>query len=280
VPDDLVAAAVAELYAGSPDAFTTRRAELAADARAAGDRAAAAAIAALRRPTRAAWVVNQLTRSDPAAPRQLTELSAALLAAQQAGDGARLRELSAARAPLLDALADAAFRAAGLTGPPPALRGEVTATLEAALADPEVAAGLAAGTLTKSAQWAGFGQLPASAVPPQPAHGGQAAAARERGAEERAEEEAHRLAAAAAELTARRRLAFKESERALAVALAATAEAETAEERLEAEVRGLEERLTRARAELAVARMRARRAEAAERRARQAVDRLATHHEI
>jgi uncharacterized coiled-coil DUF342 family protein len=47
-----------------------------------------------------------------------------------------------------------------------------------------------------------------------------------------------------------------------------------AEDRLEAEVRHLEQRLTQARDDLAAARMRARHAEAAERRARQAFDRL------
>jgi hypothetical protein len=317
VPDDLVAAAAAELYAGSPEAFTARRVELAAAARAAGDRAAATAIGALRKPTRAAWVVNQLTRSDPTAPAQLTELGAALLAAQRAGDGTRLRELSAARAPLLDSLAGAAFRLAGVTDPPPGLRAEVSATLEAALADPEVAAGLAAGTLTKGSEWAGFGPAPVGspgvtvirpAAPPEAetaeaaelglAPAGavalrsvdgkaapdtyrrdarqrvtpqEAAAARQR----RAEEEAQQAAAAAAEREARQQRAFEESERALAVASTATAEAQAAEERLETEVRRLEERLTSARAELAAARMRARRAEAADRRARLAHERLA-----
>jgi hypothetical protein len=57
-------------------------------------------------------------------------------------------------------------------------------------------------------------------------------------------------------------------------AATATADAEAAEERLEAEVRDLEERLIQARADLAKARLRARHAEAAERRARQTLDRL------
>ncbi len=63
-------------------------------------------------------------------------------------------------------------------------------------------------------------------------------------------------------------------ERTVASAASATAEADVAEERLEAEVRDLEERLIQARADLAKARLRARHAEAAERRARQALDRL------
>ena len=57
-------------------------------------------------------------------------------------------------------------------------------------------------------------------------------------------------------------------------AATARAEAELAEDRLAAEVRDLEERLIQARADLAKARLRARHAEAAERRARQGLERL------
>ena len=71
---DLAAAAVDELYGADPESFTERRTELAAAARDAGDRAAAKAIAALRRPTRAAWVVNLLSRTDPSGPAKLAEL--------------------------------------------------------------------------------------------------------------------------------------------------------------------------------------------------------------
>jgi hypothetical protein len=60
----------------------------------------------------------------------------------------------------------------------------------------------------------------------------------------------------------------------VAITSTAAAEAASAEDRLEAEVHDLEQRLTRARGDLSAARMRARHAEAAERRARQALDRL------
>ena len=156
----LVTSAVAELYDADPQEFTDRRKALAAEARAAGDAAAAKQIAALRKPTRAAWVVNRLARTDPGAPARLASLAAALQAAQQAKDGPRLRELSAARGPLIDALAGQALDAAGVPDPPAGLREEVTATLTAALADPDVAAGFASGTLTRAAQWAGFGVAP------------------------------------------------------------------------------------------------------------------------
>jgi hypothetical protein len=157
---DRLAAAAAELYELAPDEFTGRRGELATAARAAGDRPAAKAIGALRRPTRAAWVANRLARTDPAAAARLAALGAALDAAQRAGEAARLRELSRERWALLDALTAQALSAAGVDDPPPPLRDEVSQTLAAALADPGVAAEFAAGTLTRAARWSGFGLVP------------------------------------------------------------------------------------------------------------------------
>ena len=150
-----VAAAVAELYGADPDVFTERRKALAAAAKEAGDREAAAAIGALRKPTRAAWVVNRLARAEPSAADRMAALAAELRAAEAAKDGRRLRELSAARGALIDSLTDQAL--AGVPDPTAGLRAEVTETLTAALADPETAALFAAGTLTKASQWSGFG---------------------------------------------------------------------------------------------------------------------------
>ena len=338
--DDRLAAAVAELYGTPPEEFTGRRGELAAAARDGGDRAAARAIGALRRPTRAAWVVNRLARADPDAPPRLAEMAAALRAAQQAGQGRRLRELSAERDALIDGLTSQALAAAEVTDSPASLRLEVTQTLTAAMADPGVATDFAAGTLTRAVQWSGFGVLPADAGPgtdagadgdgdagsavagavtgrtttagttrahragptraktagtnraeeagtaraktAPAARGGkagtarsEAATARRQAAEaERQAAEADRLERAAADRAARRREQQEEAERVLASASAAAAEAVGAEDRLEAEVRDLEERLGQARSELTAARLRARRAEAAERRARHALDQL------
>lgn len=343
MPGDRLAAAVAELYGAAPEGFTERRAELAAAARDAGDRAAAKAIGALRRPTRAAWVVNRLARTDPSAPGKLAELAGALRAAQEAKHGPRLRELSAARGALVDALTAQALAAADVPDPPQSLRLEVSETLTAALADPEVAAAFATGTLTRAMQWSGFGVLPAdtdsdsgadeadaggtaasSAARPREAATGEAAAGaggpaakgrerdsgrpsspgragsrpvltdvaqpRRRAGQARGDRAAKAAAARrqaeeaelaqAGERAARRREQYEEAERAVAAASSAAAEALSAEDQLEAEVRSLEQRLTQARGDLAAARMRARHAEAAERRARQALDRLslATHH--
>lgn len=316
---DRVAAAAAELYGADTEAFADRRKELATSARAAGDKSAATAIAALRKPTRAAWVVNRLARADPGAPPRLAAVAAGLLAAERAKDGPRLRELSATRGALIDALTEQALAAAGFPDPPPSLRAEVSATLTAALADPEVAAAFAAGTLTRAVHWSGFGaadfapastadfasaskSAPAGQAAPseQASLGGRAPMGTQRPARSPAGPEApgqpasqatpprppgrvaarvvaaeeQRLVREAAERATRDRNNYEAAERTVAASASAAAEAVAAEDRLEAEVRVLEERLTQARADLTAARLGARRAEAAERRARQARDRL------
>jgi hypothetical protein len=283
---DRVSTAVTELYGADPQEFTDRRKALAAAARAGGDAAAAKRIAALRKPTRAAWVVNRLARADPGAPARLAALGAALRAAEEARDGPRLRELSAARGALIDELTGQALAAAGVTDPSYGLREEVQATLTSALADPDVAAEFAAGALTRAAQWAGFGtasfgfdsdaaapetsslaEAPPAPAAPRPRQSASSRTPAPSPPPPSAAEEAARQAA-------RRREIYADAERAVASAEATTAAAVDVEDRLEAEVWDLEERLTRARTALADARLRARRAEAAERKARQALDRL------
>lgn len=154
---DLLPEAVAELYASSPDEFIKRRDELAARAREVGQAAQAKRIAGLRKPTRAAWIINQLIRADPSAGAQLADLGEQLRAAQSSLDGAAIRDLSLHRRHLIDALARQAFAAAGQSSPPAAVRDEVTATLGAALADPQVAERVRAGTLDRAAHGDGFG---------------------------------------------------------------------------------------------------------------------------
>jgi hypothetical protein len=336
---DLVNAAVAELYGGEPGVFTGRRTALASAAKAAGDASAAAAIAALRKPTRAAWIVNRLSRTDPGAPSRLAALATALRDAERAKDGPRLRELSATRGPLIDALTAQALAAADVRDPPPSLRDEITSTLTAALADPSTAAGFASGTLTRAAHWSGFGAFdltptgeapqdqamspadtaepdisPATARPsatarspavvrspttarspttvqagadrsirPPRTHPPEGGAPRpRRAASGSSDEMAARIAAEsarrqvleAAERADRDREKYEDAERTVASAATAAAGAAAEEDRLEAEVRDLEQRLIRARADLASARLLARRTEAAERRARQSLDRL------
>jgi hypothetical protein len=246
---DLLAEAEAELYTADPDGFTARRTELAGRARDAGEPAVAKKITALRKPTRSAWVVNRLVRSDPEVRSRLDSLAADL---RDASDGSRLRELTAARAKLVDELTRTALE--GLPAPPAAMREEVTATLDAAIADPEVAASL--GTLVRAARYAGFGGF-AAAPPP-------AAAPRK----------TKPPPEPAAEREARRREKIKEAERALADADRDLDSAISAERDLEDSVRRLEAELADARQRLAEARRRSYRAESRQQRAAGQLSRL------
>ncbi|BBY94888.1 hypothetical protein MGALJ_45570 [Mycobacterium gallinarum] len=149
------------LYAAKLQDFTALRAKLAADAKKRGDAEAAKQIAAARKPTTAAHVVNVLVLNDPAVRGRLTGLGERLRAAHAGMDGTVIRELTAEQRRLIDELARAAFETSELNATA-TLRDDVTATLQAAIADPEVAARL--GRLTKAEQWSGFGEFGDTAI--------------------------------------------------------------------------------------------------------------------
>jgi hypothetical protein len=256
---DLLAAAAAELYEADPDEFTQRRQDLAAQAREAGEPAVAKQIAGLRKPTRSAWVVNRLVRADP----QVTSRLAALAAELREGpsmDGTRIRELTAARSRLVDELTRQALQVSDLPAPPAALREEVSATRDAAIADPGVAANL--GTLVRAAHWAGFGLVPVTDGAPAPTP------VPPRKTRTRAPAET------ATEREDRRREKITEAERALAQAGQDVEAATAAEGDLEDAVRRLEADLAGARQRLAEARRQSYRAESRHQRAAQQLSRL------
>jgi hypothetical protein len=251
--EDLLEDAKAELYEADPDGFTARRQELAGHARDAGEPAVAKQINALRKPTRSAWVVNRLVRSDPGVRSRLDALAADL---REAADGARIRELTTARARLVDELTRTAL--AGVPAPAAALREEVTATLDAAIADPDVAGRL--GTLVRAEQYAGFGAGSFVAAP------GPTEPAPVRKPRDPAE--------AAAEREARRQEKINSAERDLAHADTALESALAAERDLEDAVRKLETELASARQRLAEARRQSYRAESRQQRAARELGRL------
>ncbi len=257
-PAGPLADAEAELYQLDPDEFMSRRQDLAARAREAGQSAVARQIAALRKPTRSAWAVNRLVRADPQITGRLDDLAAELRAAERARDGARVRELSAARRRLVDDLTARALSA--LNAPPAALREEVLATFDAALGDPEVAKAL--GTLVRAARWSGFGLAPDGESEPEPPH---PPAEKPKTTEP---------ADAGAEHERRRREKIHLAERAVAEATQAADAASEAEQDLEDTVRQLEAELAEARKRLAEARRQSYRAESRRRRAADELGRL------
>lgn len=218
-------ALVDELYARPPAEFVARRDELAREARASGDRALAAQIKALRRPSVGAWYLNSAVRAGLASLDDLLRLGRELRDAQGRGDFPALRELGARRGPLTSAVvrevsahlagAGVAITSAGLE--------EARTTLVSALADPEVADELSRGRLDRPHVYAGFGDLAGltPSVASTTAPSGQTDDLERRAAEE---------------AVARKELAEAEAELAAATTAreAAEAEAARAKERVDA----------------------------------------------
>ncbi|MCW4385709.1 transposase [Salinibacterium sp. SYSU T00001] len=151
--------AAAEVYGAPLGDFTARRTALAAEAKSAGDKELARAIAGLRRPTTAAWVVNMLARHRAERVAEIVELGAQLRDAQDALDAPRLRELGRQRSALIRevtreaiALAEELGTAASAT-----LSEEVAQSLQTAMTDPDAAALVASGTLVRPITAAGWG---------------------------------------------------------------------------------------------------------------------------
>ena len=156
-----------ELYRLPPEQFTAARDGAARQRRADGDRDGALALKALRRPSVAAWLVNLLALHQPELLAQLLDLGPALAHAQAGRDAAALRELGAQRRSLVEAVTATAVDTGGRPVPT-AVREEVAATLEAALADPASAQAVRSGRLVRALSYAGFGDVDLSdAVAPQ-----------------------------------------------------------------------------------------------------------------
>lgn len=136
-----------DLYALPPEEFTAAR-----DAAAKEDKG----LKALRKPSVAAWVVNTLVRREPALLEQLVDLGGALREATSARQGEQLRELTEQRHQLVQAVTE---QAVGLVDRDitPAVRTEVSQTLEAAMADPASAEAVQSGQLVRALSYAGFG---------------------------------------------------------------------------------------------------------------------------
>ncbi|WP_142158516.1 hypothetical protein [Cellulomonas sp. SLBN-39] len=154
--------AVDDLYGGPLGDFVARRDAAARAARTAGDRDLAARIAALRKPTVAAWAVNLLVRDDPSLADQVRAVGEGLREAERTLDGPALRELTTQRRKLVAGLAQQARRLASAAGQKvsDAAAQEVERTLTAALLDPAAAQAVTSGALTHAQEHVGFGASP------------------------------------------------------------------------------------------------------------------------
>ena len=147
--------AAMDLYALPPGDFTAARDAAVRQARTAGDKGLVASLSALRRPTASAHAVNALVRAHGGMIDELLDLGGRIAQAQVDGSGAALRELGDRRHRLVQAATDRAAQVVGALGA--AARAEVTATLEAALADPASGEAVRSGRLVRALSYAGFG---------------------------------------------------------------------------------------------------------------------------
>jgi hypothetical protein len=160
---DAVGEIADRLYLLPPERFVAERSAAVAQARAAGDTRAAAALTRLRRPTVAAWLVNLLALRRPELLTDLAELARSLRTAQRDLRGEQMRELSTQRRAVVSALVATARSLAteatpDLGGKLPL--GEVETTLNAALADEELAEVVRSGRLVRAVAYEGFGEVP------------------------------------------------------------------------------------------------------------------------
>ena len=169
-----VDARVDELYDLPPGEFTAARNALAKALRAEDLRDRAAEVAKLRRPTIAAWAINQTVR------RHRERVDALVEAGQQVGRAQRralsgvrrsgMREAARARRELIDELTDlAAEILAGEGSSPESHRGDIAATFDAASSDDEAADTVRAGRLAAPLPVpSGFAGLEGLMVLPEP----------------------------------------------------------------------------------------------------------------
>ena len=172
-----------DLYALPPGEFTRARDERAKALRKEGKREEADAVKALRKPTVAAWALNQLARRRAKGVERLLAAGEELRAAQEellaGGDRKAFQSAAAKERDEVAGLAGEAAELAAEAGerPTPALREKISETLHAAALDEETGEELRAGRLVRErAAIGGFGGMTAA---PPPARGRERTAPKE-----------------------------------------------------------------------------------------------------
>lgn len=162
-----------ELYALPPDEFIPARKAREDEAKADGDKALAKEIAALPKPSTAAWVCNLLVREAHDEIAGLVDLGTLVREAQESLAGDQVRALDVQRRQVIAALTRQARSLAYQRGHPvsTAVATQVEETLRAAMADPEAGEALLSGRLTSPMSYSGMGlgeQRPHLRVVPPP----------------------------------------------------------------------------------------------------------------
>lgn len=157
---DALTAEADELYGLVPEEFTAARNARAKAVRA-DDRELSGRIAELRKPSPAAWILNQLVRAQADAIDELLELGDELRDAQTAGDGKALTRIGGERRKLVSGLVEQATEVADAAdrSPSRAVLDEVEQTLIAATVDAAASEALRTGRLVRSLQAVGFEEV-------------------------------------------------------------------------------------------------------------------------
>ena len=150
-----------QLYVVAPSGFVQRRNELAAEAQRSGDKATAATIKQLRKPTLGAWLANLLVHEATDQIDELLQLGETMRHAQLNPDGPEMRRLAQQRHEVIATLVSEARGLARKADQPVADEAarELEITLSAVLADEGAAKMLRAGRLTSTLVYFGFGPL-------------------------------------------------------------------------------------------------------------------------
>lgn len=230
--EDALLAIAAELYALGPAEFTPAR-----DARAKELKGSdlAAPVKKLKKPSVAAWVVNQLVRHETEQVEQVLSVGAALREAQANLAGDELRELTRQRRQLTAAVTTRARAVAAEQGVKvtASVADQVEATLTAAMVDEACAAAVRSGLLVAGLSATGVDSADVAGAVALPEALGFAATARE--AEPEARPDLHVVPDPEADRKARRA-----AEESLAVAEARLAEVESARDEAVKDVEELE----------------------------------------
>ena len=163
-----------DLYGLPLERFVPERTALARELRSAGRREEAGEVAALRKPSVAAWAVNQLVRTQRRALDELLEAGDALRDAHDQvlagrGDAASLRAAVARERAAVEALTGAAggLLTSGGDELSPTIIDRVADTLHAAALDDDARAQVSAGRLERELRHVGLGPAALGSAPPR-----------------------------------------------------------------------------------------------------------------
>jgi hypothetical protein len=262
MPEAPLDTALDELYGSDPADFVANRKRLTTALRDAGEKTAATELQGARRPSTAAWALNQLARRRPELVETLLDRSRVLQAAQTralSGKPDAMRDaMSAHRAALADAT-DATLAILGERANDN-FRNEIVSTLRAASADEDTGQMLRSGRVIHEVAFPGFPDaagLTLVSAPPESKQRGTGKPKPRRGDRPSTSSKSDAAARREHEREAKRRVELAQRQAALRrAAVAADAEAARAQKRVD----HLQKELAKAERELQAARERSRRA--------------------